>query len=109
MGLRLEGRHSIKYSETRGHWEESQLEALGGRPRAGWRRPQKPCRSQPGVPSVLQGSPGALAAQTVPMVVGTTEEKTLLWGPETKTASKPLSILKIIMSFAFPSMCFLVF
>lgn len=60
-------------------------------------------------PFLLQGGPGALVAQTVPGVVGRTEEKTLLWGPETKTASEPLSILKIIMSSDFPSMCLLVF
>lgn len=66
-------------------------------------------RKPAGHPFLLQGGPGALVAQTVPVVVGTTEEKTLLWGPETKTASKPLSILKIVMSSAFPSMCLLVF
>lgn len=32
------------------------------------------------IPSVLHGGPRALVAQTVPMVVGTTEEKTHLLG-----------------------------
>lgn len=58
MGLRLEGRHSTKYSETRGHWEESQrlwvgdLELGGEGPRSHAEASQASllcCRAAPGL------------------------------------------------------------